>query len=300
MLQVACILACPARPALSTRGRVAFARALMCGLPVWHKCMPCVCRIQHMLCCALAYVMLRVDTWYSHSRRKVLLRCCVFHGLTIMTPCPTDMSLHVHRAGHPLLGSGVANPQNTCSRAVLQTGGLANPSARVSRAEVPIWRNTERQLCSVELGEPAPKVARVARVALSTLEGAGACDLGGATSLRRIEDADRVKFCKAWAIVARGCLQWSSFGLSDIKEIHLERLFEDRAASTLRKHLSGWRRWMEFCFPLGWSVGAPSLAQVLDFLEALASGACMDRGKGRVSQGWVFCRRCVLLRGSLS
>ena len=94
-----------------------------------------------------------------------------------------------------------------------------------------------------------------------------------------------MKFCKAWAIVARGCLQWSSFGLSDIKEIHLERLFEDRAASTLRKHLRGWRRWMEFCFPLGWSVGAPSLAQVLDFLEALASGACMDCGKGRVSKG---------------
>ena len=26
----------------------------------------------------------------------------------------------------------------------------------------------------------------------------------------------------------------------------------------------------------------PGLAQVLDFLEALASGACMDRGKGLV------------------
>ena len=32
-------------------------------------------------------------------------------------------------------------------------------------------------------------------------------------------------------------------------------------------------------------MGAPSLAQVLDFLEALASGSCMDRGKGRVSKG---------------
>ena len=38
-------------------------------------------------------------------------------------------------------------------------------------------------------------------------------------------------------------------------------------------------------------MAAPSLAQVLDFLEALASGACMDRGKGRVSKG--MCVRVV-------
>ena len=43
----------PGPPSRHAGGRVAFARALMCGLRVWHKCMPCVCRIQHMLCCAL-------------------------------------------------------------------------------------------------------------------------------------------------------------------------------------------------------------------------------------------------------
>ena len=36
-------------------------------------------------------------------------------------------------------------------------------------------------------------------------------------------------------------------------------------------------------------MAAPSLAQVLDFLEDLASGACMDRGKGRASNGMCVC-----------
>ena len=171
---------------------------------------------------------------------------CLFAGALLAFACcllvvAIPWTFHVHKApGHPSLGSGRANPQHACSWFSLNTGGLANPAVRISRAEVPTWSSAERQVFSVEIGEPAPKMARFARVAASTLDGAGACDLGGSTSLRRIEDSDRRKFCKAWAIVARGCLQWSSLGLADVKEIHLERLFEDRAASTLRKHLSGW------------------------------------------------------------
>ena len=42
---------------------------------------------------------------------------------------------------------------------------------------------------------------------------------------------------------------------------------------------------MEYCLPLGWPVGSPTLEQLLDFFEALASGACMDRGKGRLAKG---------------
>ena len=54
---------------------------------------------------------------------------------------------------------------------------------RVSRAEVHIQTGSEQQLRSVEFG----KVARVAKVQASTLDGAGQCGLGGAISL---EDAD--------------------------------------------------------------------------------------------------------------
>ena len=76
----------------------------------------------------------------------------------------------------------------------------ANPAVRIFRAEVPNWSSAERQVFSVEVGEPAPKVARFATVAASTLDDADACDLGGSSSLGRIEDADRKKFCKALSL----------------------------------------------------------------------------------------------------
>ena len=58
-------------------------------------------------------------------------------------------------------------------------------------------------------------------------------------------------------------------------------LFKDRAPSTLRKHLSGWRRWLQFCRASGVQPGCPACAGVVDFLEALAEGASCDRGSRR-------------------
>ena len=58
-------------------------------------------------------------------------------------------------------------------------------------------------------------------------------------------------------------------------------IFKDRAPSTLRKHLSGWRRWLQFCRASGVQPGCPACPGVGDFLEALPEGASCDRGSRR-------------------
>ena len=136
--------------------------------------------------------------FFSYRWCASCFRCCL---LSVAMP----WTFHVHKApGRLSLGSVSANPSHACARVSLQTGGLANPAVRISRAQIPVPTSTERQLCSVEVGEPAPKSAPVW--------------FGWSNITCRLEDADREKFCKTWAIVARGCacLQWSSFGLADI------------------------------------------------------------------------------------
>ena len=60
-------------------------------------------------------------------------------------------------------------------------------------------------------------------------------------------------------------------------------LVSDRAPSTLKKHLCGWRRWLDFCKGAAISAGYPSCWEVVEFLGALAEGAHTDRGSGRVA-----------------
>ena len=58
------------------------------------------------------------------------------------------------------------------------------------------------------------------------------------------------------------------------------------ASSTLRRHLSGWRRWSSFAVTAGWNAGSPSCGQFCDFLHVLLEAACEDRvsaGFGSVS-----------------
>ena len=57
----------------------------------------------------------------------------------------------------------------------------------------------------------------------------------------------------------------------------------DKAPSTWKRHLSGWRAWISFCACVGWRAGAPKLARVLDFLHSSTEGAALDRGKGRAA-----------------
>ena len=59
------------------------------------------------------------------------------------------------------------------------------------------------------------------------------------------------------------------------------RTFMDRAPSALRKHFDGWRRWMSFCHVSMFEVARPTLAQLFTFLDSLAIGSFLDRGRGR-------------------
>ena len=76
----------------------------------------------------------------------------------------------------------------------------------------------------------------------------------------------------------------------------LRQLFLDRAPSTLRRHLSGWRLWVAFCSIHDLQPGAPPISALLDFLESLGVGALEDRGNARQRNALVvferhdFCR----------
>ena len=63
-------------------------------------------------------------------------------------------------------------------------------------------------------------------------------------------------------------------------------LFADRAPSTLRRHLSGWRRWILFCSASGISAGLPECRHIVDYLDALAEGASSNRGSCRCRYLW--------------
>ena len=72
-------------------------------------------------------------------------------------------------------------------------------------------------------------------------------------------------------------------------------LFKDRAPSTLKKHLSGWRRWLIFCRASGIQAGRPECREILDFLDALAEGASCDRGSRRsgAARGVIYALRLI-------
>ena len=103
------------------------------------------------------------------------------------------------------------------------------------------------------------------------------------TTLAAKEEKERSKLAALWIGLA-GVLAMDSAMLSALSTSgfdHLRPLFLGRAASTLARHLRGWRVWMSFCAIVGWHPGAPSLEQLLDFLASLAEGAVLDRGRNR-------------------
>ena len=80
------------------------------------------------------------------------------------------------------------------------------------------------------------------------------------------------------------CVERESSVLLELQGYSSEQLlflFTDRAPTTLKRHLSGWRRWAEYCFGCNVAMGAPACTSVLDFLEALAEGSQSNRGKRR-------------------
>ena len=129
-------------------------------------------------------------------------------------------------------------------------------------------------LCVV--GSKSNRRARVAVACLSDCR-------EGEESLRRVEDAERMNMCEKWADVAVQLLDASDMDISrtDVSRVHLIRMFTNRAASTLKKRLRGWRTWWDFCRTSSWNVASPTLPQLLDFFESLAVGVHEDRGRNR-------------------
>ena len=75
--------------------------------------------------------------------------------------------------------------------------------------------------------------------------------------------------------------------LQDLKSYSPEQLLKllflctDRAATTLKCHLSGWRCWAEFRRCCKILMGAPACTSLMDFLDALAEivGAWLVAGR---------------------
>ncbi|CAE8651999.1 unnamed protein product [Polarella glacialis] len=67
---------------------------------------------------------------------------------------------------------------------------------------------------------------------------------------------------------------------------HLRVLLGGSSTGTLRRHMPGWKLWLEFSANANCK-DLPSLPDVLDFLEALLSGQVMDRGSGKSNVFWL-------------
>ena len=102
-------------------------------------------------------------------------------------------------------------------------------------------------------------------------------------SAREAEDQERERLARVWV----GCARLVAESSSTLSKLRwddggcLLPLFVKSAPNTLRRHLSGWRVWASFCATLQWRAGAPSLQQLLDFVQGLQNGIRDDRGKNR-------------------
>ena len=105
----------------------------------------------------------------------------------------------------------------------------------------------------------------------------------GASLLLR-DDLQRSEIASALASVAKRVVEHSPV----LQQVTMETepmifLVSDRAPSTLKKHLCGWRRWLEFCRGAAVNAGFPSCRDVVDFLDALAEDAHTNQGYGSVA-----------------
>ena len=105
-------------------------------------------------------------------------------------------------------------------------------------------------------------------------------------SFKSKEDLERERVAVLWIGFADALQEDSQLlaATSGLEVQRLKPLFLDRAPSTLKKHLCGWKLWVSFCAPLFWRPGCPSLPQLLDFLDARSevvlqteAGAASDR-----------------------
>ena len=105
--------------------------------------------------------------------------------------------------------------------------------------------------------------------------------MGWKAEAERVERLDLARTLVGLArAVAKHSLVLSALEGVEVEDIAF--LFGDRAPGTLRKHLSGWRRWASYCQGCAVDAGSPTAKELLDFLLALAEGARSDRGSQRV------------------
>ena len=140
-------------------------------------------------------------------------------------------------------------------------------------------------VADVKLGQMTPTGAACSGPSFPQSWRGKSCGASG-ISLELLESQDRLRLAHSWVGQAKGLAKVSAVFLGmdgRVREDDLLRLFLDRAPSTLKRHLSGWRAWASFCTCMDWQAGAPKLAQLMDFLRGLAEGAALDRGRGRVA-----------------
>ena len=120
-------------------------------------------------------------------------------------------------------------------------------------------------------------------VLVKGFRGTATASLADVGSARLEEERERKQLAILWLACARQVAAHSDSLrlLTDFQPEQLLPLFLDRAVSTLKRHLVGWRTWSNFCMTLGWSAGSPFLQQLLDFLQCLVDGSLSDRGKSR-------------------
>ena len=107
--------------------------------------------------------------------------------------------------------------------------------------------------------------------------------LNAVQSARADEDSRRQQFALKWVDCARHVATSSSWlkEADSLSDESLARAFLDTPPATLKKHLNGWLRWAAYCKISGLDCAEPSCAQLVGFLESLAVGSFLDRGKGR-------------------
>ena len=104
---------------------------------------------------------------------------------------------------------------------------------------------------------------------------------GSANSARALEDSARTTLAWQWVAASKVVRHTSETLHAELSDEQLLPLFLDRAPTTLKKHLSGWRVWCSFCALSNICAGAPSLPQLLDFLQSLTDSSLSDRGCNR-------------------
>ena len=167
-------------------------------------------------------------------------------------------------------------PKRRCSSARLPSGGIPAPPPRAVRCPYGAAIPHQKPL--------VPSCAPTAAAGYGPSRSSGASSLRqgcSVISLKDFEDSERKRLASIWTGFAESLLPYSEMESAGVTPKQLGHLFLDKSPATLRRHLCGWRAWLSFCLSVGWRAGSPKLGQLVDFLESLAEGAKVDRGKHR-------------------